>query len=131
MAAVEVKQIGRLGVDPEYRQVGKETAKKSRTTLFVLSNERWRDDSSDKPAERTTAIRWVMWGIRADNAAKFLKKGAKVAIGGRVENNEYIDRDGRKVQTFQFVATELQSLETSPRATVAESAEAKVAEAEQ
>ena len=111
MAAVKVSQVGRLGVDPELKKVGpRDSVKKSRATLFVLSGERWMDDWTDKTVERTTAIRWVLWGKRAENAAAYLKKGSKVAISGRVENNEYFDREGRNVHTFQFVAAEIEYL---------------------
>jgi single-strand DNA-binding protein len=39
----------------------------------------------------------VIWGKAADNTASRLKKGSKVGIAGRLENNNYTKEDGTTV----------------------------------
>lgn len=54
---------------------------------------------------RVTAFRGI-----ADNCAKYLAKGRKVAIVGRVQQGEYSDSAGSKVKTFDIFADEVQFL---------------------
>lgn len=54
---------------------------------------------------RVTAFRGI-----ADNCAKYLAKGRKVAIVGKVQQGEYTDSAGGKVKTFDIFVDEVQFL---------------------
>lgn len=51
-----------------------------------------------------------VWGTLAETCAKFLKKGSKVAIVGRLENNNYEKSDGTKVTNNLIVVEEVDFL---------------------
>lgn len=108
MSAVKVMQTGRLATDPELKKVGRGPVRKTRVTLVVISNERWRDEWTEKNVETSSTIRWIARGVRGENAVKYLKKGAWVAITGYVRNNNYDARDGKKVYGFQFTVDEIE-----------------------
>lgn len=52
------------------------------------------------------------WGKRAEFAEKYLRKGTKVVIEGRIATGSYTDKDGRKVYTTVVVAEELEFAES-------------------
>lgn len=86
----KVLLIGRLTNDPEikYTQEGNAIA---RHTLAV-----------DKK-EGADFIGCVAFGKSAEFAEKYLKKGTKVAIEGRIQTGSYTNSDGKKVYTTDVV----------------------------
>lgn len=52
----------------------------------------------------------VVWGNQADNCAKYLKKGSKVGIVGRLQNRSYEANDGSKKYITEVVAEEVEFL---------------------
>lgn len=57
----------------------------------------------------------VVWGAMGENCNKYLKKGSKVSIVGRVQTGTY-EKDGIKRPTFDIVAEEVEFL-SSPKTT--------------
>lgn len=84
--------IGNLGRDPEVRttQGGKQLV-----TLTIATSESWRDSSTGNRVERTEWHRVVIWneGL-ARLAEKYLAKGAKVYVEGKLVTNKYTDSAG-------------------------------------
>ena len=75
--------------------------------------------------EGTDFIPVVTWRGLADNCAKYLVKGQKVAVSGQIQTRSYDDKDGKKRYVTEIVAddveflsrpagTENQSHETEP-----------------
>ena len=64
----------------------------------------------------------VAWEKRAEFADKYLHKGIKIGVTGRIQTGSYTDREGRKVYTTDIVAEELEFAESKQ-------AEAKTKEA--
>lgn len=86
---------GRLTKDPEIRYSQNDTAI-ARYTLAV--------DRMTKNAEQSADfIRCVAFNKPAEFAEKYLNKGIKIAITGRIQTGSYTDRDGRKVYTTDVV----------------------------
>lgn len=56
----------------------------------------------------------VVWRGQADNCHKFLKKGSKCAVVGRLQNSSYEAQDGTKRYTTDVVAEEVEFLGTKP-----------------
>ena len=77
-------------------------------TVVVLSNVRKGEGRDDE----VTSILWTLWGKQADNAAAYLGKGSRVNVVGRLENNNYEDKDGEKVYGFTFTCEEIDYLDS-------------------
>lgn len=52
----------------------------------------------------------VVFGNKADYMAKYIVKGNKIAVCGRLQNRSYEDRDGNKRTVTEVIAEELQNL---------------------
>lgn len=98
-------QMGRLTKDPESRETNAGTV----TRFSVAVDRRYKKDTSD-------FFNYTTFGKTAEFARDYLRKGTKVLISGRVENNNYTDKDGRKVYGFQFVAEEIEFAESKKAA---------------
>lgn len=91
---------GNLAADPELREVevGEDKKKRKVCTLTVMSN-RYGKDKPD-------ALRVVLWGADAENAAKYLKKGSGVAAAGDLDIDTY-EKDGVKHTSVELVNVDL------------------------
>ena len=84
--------IGNLGRDPEVRttQSGKQVV-----TLNIATSESWRDSRSGDRIERTEWHRVVIWNEGLGQIAeKYLVKGAKVYVEGKLVTNKWTDTAG-------------------------------------
>lgn len=61
----------------------------------------------------------TVWDKKAENCAKFLKKGSKVGIVGYLYNRSYEGKDGVKRSVTEIMATDVEFL--TPRPIVGES----------
>jgi len=107
MASVnKVILVGNLGRDPElrYTQSGQAVANFSLATT---------DRFSSKEGERQERTEWhriVTWGKTAENCAQYLAKGRSVYVEGRLQTNEWEDKEGQKRRTTEVVAQTVQFL---------------------
>ncbi len=94
--------IGNLVRDPEISttQSGISFCK------FTVAVSRRRGEDNDADFIGITA-----WRATAENCAKFLKKGSKVAISGNIKTGSY-EKEGQKVYTTEVVAQEVEFLST-------------------
>src|SRR3954452_5854028 len=84
--------IGNLGRDPEVRstQGGKQVV-----TLSIATSESWKDAHTGDRIERTEWHRVVIWNEGLGKLAeKYLVKGSKVFIEGKLVTNKYTDSAG-------------------------------------
>ena len=51
-----------------------------------------------------------VWNAQAENCAKYLSKGKKVAIVGELHNHSYEDKDGNKRTVCEITANEVEFL---------------------
>ena len=87
--------IGNLGADPEVRS----TSGGNRVATFSLATSRtWNGPSGDRQ-EKTEWHRCVAWNSKgqqlADIVERFLKKGDKVYVEGRIEYRQWQDKEGQ------------------------------------
>jgi single-strand DNA-binding protein len=106
----KVTLIGNLGADPEVRS----TANGSRVaTLSLATSRQWNNQAGEKQ-EKTEWHRVVLWNSKisklADVAEKYLKKGDRVYIEGRIEYRTWDDREGNTRYTTEINARELMML---------------------
>jgi single-strand DNA-binding protein len=107
MASVNrVILIGNLGRDPELRYTPSGTA----VANFSLATT---DRFSNKQGERQERTEWhriVAWGRTAELCAQYLSKGRSVYVEGRLQTNEWEDKEGQKRRTTEIVAQTVQFL---------------------
>ena len=87
--------IGNLTRDPELRTT---TSGKSVCRFTIAVNGIKRKDNNDPP--RVDYIPCVCWDATAENAAKYLKKGRKVAVKGSLKSGKY-EKEGKTQFTLE------------------------------
>jgi single-strand DNA-binding protein len=99
--------IGRLGADPELRftQGGRAVL-----NFRMATSEQWVDDKGEKK-ESTQWHTITLWGKRAEPLSKYLAKGSRVYVEGRVETREYDDKEGIKRKATEINATDIKLLD--------------------
>jgi single-strand DNA-binding protein len=103
----KVTLIGNLGADPEVRSTagGQRVA-----TLSVATSRQWSNAAGERQ-EKTEWHRVVFWNTKfsqlADIAEKYLKKGDKVYVEGRIEYRTWEDREGKTRYTTEINGREL------------------------
>lgn len=99
--------IGNLGADPElkYTQGGTAVA-----NFTLATTESWTKDGEKQ--EKTEWHRVVVWQKLAEVAAKFLKKGSKAYVEGKVTYRSFENKDGQKVYMTEIVASDIRFLDS-------------------
>lgn len=98
-----VQLIGSLGKDPEVKTFdnGKKLARFS-----IATNENYKNAQGEKVTE-TTWHNVVAWGKLTDIIEKYVSKGDRICLEGKLTNNHYTDKDGNKRYAVEIVANEL------------------------
>jgi single-strand DNA-binding protein len=102
----QVTLLGRLTVEPELKQ----TPNGQNVCSISLALNRSYKDSSDQWQEVTDFIDVVFWGNLAETASKYLKKGGRALISGRLSQRRW-EQDGQKRSKVEVVASELTLIE--------------------
>jgi single-strand DNA-binding protein len=103
MSFNKIAMVGNLGRDPEFRRLsGGATV----CNFNVAVNETARDKTG---AFRTTPtwFRISVWGARAANCARNLKKGSPVYVAGRLKPKEWRDQQGIPHFILEVRATDI------------------------
>lgn len=100
--------IGNLGADPELRTT---SGGQSVCELRVATNERFKAKDGEWQ-ERTEWHRIILWGRDAENASKFLAKGRRVYVEGRIQTREWTTQQGEKRYTTEIVAQAIKFLDS-------------------
>lgn len=98
----KVMLIGRLGKDVDLRVT---PSGNSVATFSVASSRNVKDGDNWK--EQTEWFRVVAWEKLAETAAKYLNKGQRVYIEGRLQTREWQDNSGQKRYTTEVIANDL------------------------
>ena len=99
----QVILIGNLTRDPEVRY----TTGNNQTAVCNFSIA-VNDGYGEK--QYTSFIPIVVFGKTAENCGKYLAKGRKVALHGRIQTGSYVNRDGQKVYTTEIIADTVEFL---------------------
>lgn len=104
-----VIQMGRLTKDPEIRYTSGEKA--TCIARFSLAVDRGfkKGDSNEPTAD---FFQWTSFGKLGEFAEKYLKRGTKIVISGRIENNNYKNKDGEMVYSNQMIAEKIEFAES-------------------
>jgi single-strand DNA-binding protein len=55
-------------------------------------------------------VRVAVWAKQAESCARYLAKGRRVAVDGRLRSNAWEDREGKKRQSLEVVANHVKFL---------------------
>ena len=101
---------GRLTRDPEVRySQGENSMAIARYTLAV---DRRVNRSNQQDGQTADFIGIVAFGKSGEFAEKYLKKGTKVIVTGRIQTGSYTNKDGVKVYTTDVVAEDQEFAES-------------------
>lgn len=84
--------MGRLTKDPEIRQAAETTVAR-----YSLAVDRRKKGETD-------FINCVTFGKNAEFVQKYLHKGSKICVSGRIQTGSYTDKEGRKIYTTDVIA---------------------------
>lgn len=65
------------------------------------------------PTERTDWFRCVVFGTRAEQLAKYIEKGRKLLVRGRVRFESYTNAEGVKMSTTEVVVDDVEFLSSN------------------
>ena len=102
--------MGRLTRDPEVRySAGDNAMAIARFSLAVDRRRRANGGADDQTAD---FINCVSFGKQAEFAEKYLRKGTKLLVTGRIQTGSYTNKDGVKVYTTDVVVEEQEFAES-------------------
>ena len=101
-----VVMIGRLTKDPELKYTGT-----NNTALCSFSIAVDRPFTKKDDEVKADFFNVVVWGKTAEHCANYLKKGRQVALRGRLQNNNYTDKDGVKRYAVEIIAEEVKFID--------------------
>lgn len=64
-----------------------------------------------KDRDKTVWIRSTLFGQPAEFVSKYASKGSKLALNGKLTQNEYVDKDGNKQRPIEFFVTDVELLD--------------------
>ena len=99
--------MGRLTRDPEVRYTQGNNAMAIARYSLAVDRRFKRDGEPD-----ADFINCVAFGKSGEFAEKYLKKGTKVAVVGRIQTGSYTNKDGQKVYTTDVVVEEQEFAES-------------------
>ena len=103
-----IQLIGHVGSDPEF----KDTSGKMVSKFSVATGEEWLDKSTSKKLTNTEWHKIVCFNKLAEIVNKYLKKGAKIYISGKLKTSTWQDKNNENRSTTEIVADELIMLDS-------------------
>lgn len=107
--------MGRLTRDPEVRY--SQGANATAVARFSLAVDRKFKREGEPEAD---FFNCTCFGKTAESAEKYLKQGTKIAICGRVENDNYTDKNGNKVYGTRILVEEWEFCESKDKSSTTE-----------
>lgn len=92
--------VGNLGKDPEIRYTSSGTPI---ANITLATSESWKDKNTGQKQEKTEWHRVAIFGGLADIAGKYLKKGSKVYIEGKLQTRKWQDQSGQDRYTTEVI----------------------------
>ena len=105
--------MGRLTRDPEVRYSAGDNAMAIARFSLAVDRRRRTNGADDQTAD---FINCVSFGKQAEFAEKYLRKGTKLLVTGRIQTGSYTNKDGVKVYTTDVVVEEQEFAESKSNA---------------
>lgn len=97
--------IGNMGADAELNTTG---------SGISVANISLATSSFVKDEEKTEWHRVTLWDKTAENVAKYMKKGSKLYVEGRLQTRQYEDKEGNTRYQTEVVAERVAFLDGKP-----------------
>lgn len=110
MSINRVNISGNVGRDPELRQTQGGTQV---LTFSMAVSDRKRNPQSGQWEDVTNWIPCVVFGNRADSLSKFLTKGMKCAVEGKLRQSSYKDKSGQNRSKIEVIVDEVEFMSQS------------------
>lgn len=96
---------GNVGQDPDVRAMnnGDQVA-----TLSIATSEVWNDKQTGEKKEQTEWHRVVFWRKAAEIVAKYVTKGSKLWVEGKLQTRKWTDQQGVERYTTEIIAEDFQ-----------------------
>eukprot|EP00831_Metopus_contortus_P051824 TRINITY_DN43509_c0_g1_i2.p1 TRINITY_DN43509_c0_g1~~TRINITY_DN43509_c0_g1_i2.p1 ORF type:complete len:144 (-),score=18.04 TRINITY_DN43509_c0_g1_i2:178-609(-) len=103
--------VGNLGRDPEmrYTQDGNPVC-----SFSIATSETWKDRNTGEKREKTEWHRIVVFRGLAEVCARYLKKGSKIYVEGKIQTRSY-EKNGATHYITEIVANDLTMLDSASR----------------
>ena len=101
----KVELLGRVGMDPEMRYTQGGTA----VTRLRMATDRYRNDGEDLTDWHTV----VVWGKQGEAVNRYVAKGQRVYLAGRLVQNSWQGDDGQRRYNTEVHASEVVFLDSS------------------
>ena len=101
--------VGNRGRGPEMRCTPQGTA----VCSFTMATNERRKDKSGEQQDVTTWFKVTVWGKQAETVSKYLTKGRRAYVEGRLHVEEWTDRDGKQRHTLEVNATDVHFLDSA------------------
>ena len=106
----KIMLIGNLGRDPDLQVTSDGTP----YTRFSLAVNRTYKAQTGEKKEETEWFQIVAWRQLAENCERYLHKGSKVYVEGRLTQRKYADKQGIQRTAVEVNATDVQFLDRKP-----------------
>ena len=113
MTMNKVILMGRLTKNPEIKYAGKDNDMAVARYMLAV-NRRYKRDGE----QEADFISCVTFGKSAEFAQKYLHKGMRIVIGGRISTGNYKDKDGKMIYTTDVIVESMNLLRTRTTAVV-------------
>ena len=109
----KVIMMGRLTRDPEVRYSQSRNGDQMAIARFSIAVDRkFSRNSQDGNDTSADFFNCTAFGRLGEFVEKYLKQGPKVALTGRVQNDNYTNKNGEKVYSVQIIAEEIEFAES-------------------
>lgn len=100
--------VGNLGNDPElkYMPNGEAVA-----NITIATSESWKDKNTGEQVEKTEWHKVTFYRKLAEIAGKYLKKGSKVYVEGKLQTRKWQAKDGSDRYTTEIIVRDMQMLD--------------------
>ena len=103
--------VGRLTKDPEIRKL----ENKSCCYITVAVKRQYKNCDGIYESDFITC---TVWNIIAERVCEYCRKGDVVSVKARIQNNNYTDKDDKKVYAYEIVAEQVAFVQSQHRDTI-------------
>ena len=101
--------VGNLGQKPEIRYT---KDSKPIASFSIATSESWKDKTTGDMVEKTEWHNVTFFGRIAEVAEKYLDKGSKVFVEGKLQTDKWEDENGNKRSATKIIGNNMQMLDS-------------------
>lgn len=109
-----VSLIGRLTADPELRYT---STNKSYVRITIAVNRNFKNENGEREVD---FINCVAWNKTAEILCKYVKKGNRIGISGRIQAGSYQKEDGSRGYLMDVIVENMEFLESKQKEIIPE-----------